>query len=99
MDDFNSSFEKVDVLMAPVSPFPAFKIGEKKDDPLSMYLADVFTIPVSCAGVPALSLPCGFTNAKLPVGLQIIGPQFREDLLLQTGFAYEQVTEWHKQHP
>jgi aspartyl-tRNA(Asn)/glutamyl-tRNA(Gln) amidotransferase subunit A len=99
IQDFNNVFKEVDVLMAPVSPVPAFKVGEKVNDPLSMYLADVFTIPVSCAGVPAMSLPCGFTDAKLPVGLQIIGPQFSEDLLLKVGSAYEQVTQWHKAKP
>lgn len=99
IQDFENVFKEVDVLMAPVSPIPAFKVGEKVDDPLSMYLSDVFTIPVSCAGVPAMSLPCGFTGSKLPVGLQIIGPQFSEDLLLKVGAAYEQVTEWHKMKP
>lgn len=97
--DFKNVFKDVDVLMAPVSPFPAFKIGEKKDDPLSMYLADIFTIPISCAGVPALSLPCGFTNDGLPVGLQIIGPQWSEARLLRTGYAYESETDWHNQTP
>ena len=95
MQDFENVFRKVDVLMAPVSPFPAFKIGEKREDPLTMYLADIFTIPASCAGIPALSIPCGFTSGRLPVGLQILGPQFSESLLLKTGSAYEQVTEWH----
>lgn len=97
--DFENVFKDVDVLVTPVSPIPAFKIGEKIDDPLSMYLADVFTIPVNCAGVPALSVPCGFTSDNLPVGMQIIGPQFKEDLLLKVGAAYEQVTEWHKRKP
>lgn len=97
--DFDDAFQSVDVIMTPVSPFPAFTIGEKKDDPLAMYLADVFTIPVNCAGVPALSVPCGFTSNKLPVGLQIIGPQFSEDKLLKVGSAYEQATEWHKMKP
>jgi len=97
--DFEKAFEEVDVLMGPVSPYPAFKIGEMVDDPLAMYLADVFTIPVSCAGVPALSVPCGFSKDQLPIGLQIIGPQFSEDLLLKVGAAYEQATEWHKQKP
>lgn len=97
--DFENVFKEVDVLMCPVSPIPAFAVGEKVDDPLSMYFADVFTIPVSCAGVPAISLPCGFTGEKLPVGLQIIGPQFSEDSLLKVASAYEQVTEWHKMKP
>ena len=99
IQDFNKVFEEVDVLATPVSPIPAFKIGEKADDPLSMYLADVFTIPSSCAGVPAISVPCGFTNQELPVGLQIIGPQFEEGKILQVASAYEQSTEWHKRRP
>jgi aspartyl-tRNA(Asn)/glutamyl-tRNA(Gln) amidotransferase subunit A len=94
--DFENAFKDVDVIVTPVSPIPAFKIGEKTADPLSMYLADVFTIPINCAGVPAISVPCGFTSSKLPVGMQIIGPQFSEDLLLKTAYAYEQATEWHK---
>jgi aspartyl-tRNA(Asn)/glutamyl-tRNA(Gln) amidotransferase subunit A len=98
-EDFKNAFKEVDVIVTPVSPFPAFKIGEKKDDPLAMYLADVFTIPINCAGVPAISVPCGFTSHKLPVGMQIIGPQFSEDLLLKTAYAYEQATEWHKMKP
>lgn len=97
--DFENVFKEVDVLVTPVAPSPAFKIGEKADDPLSMYLADVFTIPSSCAGVPALSVPCGFAEGNLPVGLQLIGPQFSEELLLKVGAAYEQSTEWHKQRP
>jgi aspartyl-tRNA(Asn)/glutamyl-tRNA(Gln) amidotransferase subunit A len=94
--DFEDVFKDVDVLVTPVSPYPAFKIGEKKDDPLEMYLADVFTVSVNCAGVPALSIPCGFTSSNLPVGLQIIGPQFSEEKLLKVGCAYEQITQWHK---
>ena len=108
-NDFAEAFKKVDVMITPVSPFPAWKVGEKMDDPLKMYLADALTIPVSCAGVPGLSVPCGFAGAvagesagassRLPVGMQIIGPQFSEDLLLRVGHAYEQVTEWNKQKP
>lgn len=99
IQDFENVFKNVDTVMAPVSPFPAFKIGEKKDDPLSMYMADVLTIPVSAAGVPALSIPCGFTSSNLPIGLQIIGPQFEEARILKTGDAYQRVTEWHKKRP
>lgn len=98
IQDFENAFKDVDVLMSPVVPFPAFKIGEKQD-PLAMYLADALTIPLSCAGIPGLSLPCGFTASGLPVGLQIIGPQLSEGLLLNTGAAYEQATDWHKQRP
>lgn len=99
IQDFEEVFQKVDILVAPVSPFPAFVIGEKNADPLAMYQADVFTIPSSCAGIPALSIPCGFTSNNLPVGMQIIGSQWSEDLLLKAGAAYEQLTEWHKQKP
>ncbi|MFA5829686.1 MAG: Asp-tRNA(Asn)/Glu-tRNA(Gln) amidotransferase subunit GatA [Candidatus Gracilibacteria bacterium] len=98
IQDFENAFKDVDVLMSPVVPFPAFKVGEKQD-PLSMYLADALTIPVDAAGIAGLSLPCGFTASGLPVGLQIIGPQLSEGLLLNTGAAYEQATDWHKQKP
>lgn len=97
--DFQQAFEGVDVLMAPVSPTPAFKLGEKASNPLAMYLADALAIPPSAAGVPAISLPCGFTKNGLPIGLQIIGPMWSEALILQTAAAYEQITEWHKMKP
>ncbi len=99
--DFDEAFKNVDVLITPVSPFPAWKVGEKIDDPLKMYLADALTIPVSCAGVPGLSVPCGFVgeSGNLPVGMQIIGPQFSENLLLRVGHAYEHSTQWHKKKP
>lgn len=89
IEDFNRAFEEVDVLMTPVSPTPAFKVGEKVNDPLAMYLADVLTIPVSAAGLPAISIPCGKTKIGLPVGLQIIGKQWDEVLILRTAAAYE----------
>lgn len=97
--DFEKAFQDVDVIMTPVSPTPAFKIGEKSNDPLSMYLEDAFTIPASMAGVPALSVPCGFTPEGLPVGLQIISPQFSEEKLLSVGHAYQMATDWHKKMP
>ena len=97
--EFESAFQDVDVIMAPASPTPAFKIGEKVDDPLAMYLADVLTIPADAAGVPAISIPCGFTKDILPIGLQIIGPQWSESLVLQVAAAYEQATGWHKMRP
>ncbi|MFA6024495.1 MAG: Asp-tRNA(Asn)/Glu-tRNA(Gln) amidotransferase subunit GatA [Candidatus Gracilibacteria bacterium] len=97
--DFEQAFEGVDVLMAPVSPTPAFKVGEKASNPLAMYLADALAIPASAAGVPAISLPCGFTAGGLPVGLQIIGPMWSEARILQTAAAYEQATEWNKMQP
>lgn len=96
--DFDDAFKKVDVLLAPVSPTPAFKLGQKTEDPLSMYLSDVFTVPVNMTGVPSLAMPCGFING-LPIGFQIIGPQFSEKTLYQVGYAYEQSTDWHKQTP
>ncbi len=99
IQDFNKAFEEVDLLMAPVSPTAAFKVGEKASNPLAMYLADALAIPASAAGVPAISLPCGFTKNKLPVGLQIIGPMWSEALVLQAAAAYERETEWHKMQP
>lgn len=97
--DFEAAFEKVDVLVCPTSPTTAFKAGEKTDDPLSMYLSDLMTIPVNLAGLPAISIPCGFDSQKLPIGLQLIGKALREDLLLQVAHAYEQATEWHFKTP
>lgn len=97
--DFERVFKEVDVLMTPSSPTPAFEIGAKVGNPLHMYLADIFTIPVNAAGVPGLSVPCGFSKDKLPIGLQIIGPQFSEDLLFQVGAAYEQSMSWSSQRP
>ncbi len=97
--DFENAFAKVDVLVCPTSPTTAFKTGEKKDDPLGMYLLDLMTIPVNLAGLPGLSLPCGFDDKGLPIGLQIIGNVLREDLVLQAAYAYEQATDWHKQTP
>jgi aspartyl-tRNA(Asn)/glutamyl-tRNA(Gln) amidotransferase subunit A len=99
IEDFNRAFEEVDVLCAPVVPTPAFKIGENMNDPLAMYLADALTIPASAAGIPALSVPCGFSSEGLPIGLQIMGPQFEEGLILNVGYAYEKATEWGKRRP
>jgi aspartyl-tRNA(Asn)/glutamyl-tRNA(Gln) amidotransferase subunit A len=97
--DFQQVFEKVDVLACPTSPSTAFTIGAHGDDPLSMYLEDVFTLPANLAGVPGISFNVGFDSNHLPVGLQLIGPHFREDLLLHIAGAYQQVTDWHKQTP
>jgi aspartyl-tRNA(Asn)/glutamyl-tRNA(Gln) amidotransferase subunit A len=96
--DFDNAFEQVDVIVGPTSPSVAFKIGEKVDDPLQMYLADVFTLSQALAGIPAISIPCGFSE-NLPVGLQIIARAFEEERLLQVAYAYEQATEWHKKKP
>lgn len=97
--DFLDAFEKCDALLTPVSPIPAFKIGEKSEDPLQMYLSDVFTLPASLAGVPGISVPCGFTSRNLPIGLQILGPHFREDLILRIAHQFEQATPFHLSRP
>jgi aspartyl-tRNA(Asn)/glutamyl-tRNA(Gln) amidotransferase subunit A len=97
--DFHQAFTQCDALLAPVAPTPAFRLGERLADPLQMYLADVFTIPVNLAGLPALSLPCGWTHQELPIGLQIIAPPFREETLLQVGAAFEAVTDFHTRKP
>jgi aspartyl-tRNA(Asn)/glutamyl-tRNA(Gln) amidotransferase subunit A len=97
--DFERAFAEVDVLVCPTSPITAFKAGEKTNDPLSMYLTDLMTIPVNLAGLPALSLPCGFDQQGLPIGLQMITNVLQEDVLLQAAYAYEQATDWHQQQP
>lgn len=96
--DFEKAFEKVDVIVGPVSPTTAWDLGEKVDDPLKMYLSDIYTISANLAGIPGLSVPCGFADS-LPVGLQILGKQWDEETILKVGYAYEQATQWHKQKP
>ncbi len=96
MNDFISAFQNVDFMLTPVAPTPAFKIGEKVNDPLQMYLSDIFTIPVNLAGTCAMSLPAGFSAAGLPIGVQLIGKPFGEETILRAGYAFEQATEWHK---
>ncbi len=96
--DFLDAFAQVDVIATPTSPVPAFRIGEKTDDPLTMYLSDIFTIALNLAGLPGLSQPCGFTDG-LPVGLQWIAPAWREDILLSAASAYESATDWHAKTP
>jgi aspartyl-tRNA(Asn)/glutamyl-tRNA(Gln) amidotransferase subunit A len=97
-NDFKQALSEVDVLMGPVSPSPAFKIGEKSGDPIQMYLSDIYTIAINLAGLPAMSIPAGFVN-KLPVGLQIIGDYFQEARLLQVAHQYQLVTDWHQLSP
>ena len=100
--DFEEAFGKVDIIITPVSPTLPWKLGEKVDDPLKMYLSDIFTITANLAGIPGLAVPVGFVDselAKLPVGMQILGPQFSEELLFQIGYAYEQETHWYKTKP
>ncbi len=96
--EFQEAFRKYDVLVTPVSPTVAFRLGEKTEDPLQMYLSDVCTIPVNIAGIPGVSVPCGFAHG-LPVGLQVLGPTLGEEALLRTAHAYEQATEWHNKWP
>jgi aspartyl-tRNA(Asn)/glutamyl-tRNA(Gln) amidotransferase subunit A len=96
--DFVQAFEQVDVIATPTSPVPAFKLGEKTDDPLTMYLSDIYTIAVNLAGLPGLSQPCGFAD-NLPVGLQWIGAAWREDSILSAAAAYEAATDWSSKTP
>jgi aspartyl-tRNA(Asn)/glutamyl-tRNA(Gln) amidotransferase subunit A len=99
-NDFLKAYEKVDAIVTPTTPTAAFKIGEKSDDPLQMYLSDIFTISCNLAGIPGLSLPCGFTSSpKLPIGLQLLGKPFGEETILKIAHAYEQSTPWHKEKP
>lgn len=98
--DFEKAFEKCDAIVTPTSPEVAFRIGEKTDDPLKMYLSDIFTISVNLAGICGVSLPCGFTKSpRLPIGLQVLGKSFDEETVLRVAHAYEQATEWHKARP
>ena len=97
--DFTSAFKKCDCIMMPVSPTTAFKIGEKTADPLTMYLSDIYTIAANLSGVPAISIPCGFDEGGLPVGLQILAPVFEEVKLLRAAHMFEKQTDWHKKQP
>ena len=97
--DFDNAFEKVDVVAAPTSPTPAFKVGERTTDPLQMYLSDILTTPASLAGIPAISIPCGLTHSGLPVGLQILAPPFEEKTILRVAYTFEQHTDHHQKKP
>jgi aspartyl-tRNA(Asn)/glutamyl-tRNA(Gln) amidotransferase subunit A len=97
-EDFKNAFEKVNVIAGPTTPSPAFPLGAKMDDPIEMYLNDIFTIGANLAGLPAMSIPCGFVN-NLPIGLQLIGKHFGEESILQCGHQYQQITDWHQQVP
>jgi aspartyl-tRNA(Asn)/glutamyl-tRNA(Gln) amidotransferase subunit A len=98
-DDFSAAFAACDAIVTPTSPVPAFKFGERMGDPLQMYLADVLTVAPNLAGIPALSQPCGFTKAGLPIGLQIIGPALGEEICFRVGGGYEARTDWHTRLP
>ena len=97
--DFIEAFKKCDVILTPTSPTAAFKFGEKTDDPLTMYLSDIFTISCNLAGIPGISIPCGFTKNGLPIGLQLLGRHLDEQTILNAAYAYEKSTEWHKRRP
>jgi aspartyl-tRNA(Asn)/glutamyl-tRNA(Gln) amidotransferase subunit A len=97
--DFEKAFQQVDLIAAPVAPSTAFRIGEHREDPLSMYLEDVFTLPANLSGVPGIAFPVGFDQRGLPIGMQLMGPHFREDLLFRSAYAYQQASEWHLQKP
>ncbi len=98
-DDFDRAFERCDVLAGPTAPTPAFRFGEKTADPLQMYLADIYTIGANLAGIPAISIPCGFSGGGLPIGLQLMGPVLGETTLLQAARLYERETDWHTRRP
>ncbi|MEI6125568.1 MAG: Asp-tRNA(Asn)/Glu-tRNA(Gln) amidotransferase subunit GatA [Pseudomonadota bacterium] len=97
--DFEAAFKQCDLIITPTAPAPAFKLGEKLHDPLSMYLSDIFTIPTNLAGLPGISLPCGFSENGLPIGLQIIGNLFEEEKVLRGAYCFEQHTQWHLRKP
>jgi aspartyl-tRNA(Asn)/glutamyl-tRNA(Gln) amidotransferase subunit A len=97
--DFEKAFENVDVIAAPVAPTTAFRIGEHADDPLAMYLEDVFTLPANLAGIPALAFPVGFDAQGMPIGIQLMGAHFHEETLFQIAHAYQQVSDWHQRKP
>lgn len=97
--DFERAFESIDVIAAPVAPSTAFRLGEHSDDPLAMYLEDVFTLPANLAGVPGLAFPVGFDSQHLPIGMQLMGPHFGEEILFRVAHAYQQVTAWHREKP
>ena len=98
-EDFDNAFQSCDLIVTPTSPTPAFKIGEKADDPLAMYLSDIFTIPANLAGLPGISIPCGFSSLGLPIGLQIMAGPFAEETIFRAAYAFEQSTDFHKRSP
>ncbi len=98
-NDFLKAFETCDAILAPVAPTPAFKIAEKTSDPLQMYLSDIFTVTANLAGICGLTVPCGFSESGLPIGMQILGPAFKEENILRAGHAYEGATDWHRAKP
>ncbi len=97
--DFDQAFETVDLIVTPTSPTPAFKLGDRTADPLQMYLSDILTAPSSLAGMPGISIPCGLTKNRLPIGLQLLAPPFEEGKLLQAAYTFEQNTDHHLHRP
>ncbi|MGH7128135.1 MAG: amidase family protein, partial [Planctomycetaceae bacterium] len=93
--DFDRAFQRVDIIAGPVTPAPAFRLGELIDDPLAMYLSDIYTISANLAGIPGVSVPCGFSSGGLPIGLQLLAPPFEEERLLRAARMYERETDWH----
>jgi aspartyl-tRNA(Asn)/glutamyl-tRNA(Gln) amidotransferase subunit A len=99
IEDFKQAFSRCDVILSPVAPTPAFKIGEKVDDPLALYLSDIFTLSTNLAGIPGISVPCGFSSEGLPIGVQLMADHFGEEMLLKAAYHFEQGTDFHKQKP
>jgi aspartyl-tRNA(Asn)/glutamyl-tRNA(Gln) amidotransferase subunit A len=97
--DFTNAFQKADVILCPTSPTAAFKIGEKSDDPLAMYLVDLYTVSANLAGVGGISIPCGFSKSGLPIGLQLQAPPMEEDRLLRAAHMFQTATDWHTRKP
>jgi aspartyl-tRNA(Asn)/glutamyl-tRNA(Gln) amidotransferase subunit A len=97
--DFEKAFGQCDALIMPTTPTPAFKLGEKVDDPLQMYLSDIYTIPCNLAGLPGVSIPCGFSRSGLPIGLQILANHFQEEKILRVAYTYETNTDHHLRRP
>jgi len=97
--EFNKAFEKCDIIIGPVSPTTAYKIGEKINDPVQMYMEDIFTVPVNIAGLPAMSIPCGFDSKSLPIGLQLIGKRFDEPTIIRAAYTFEKNTDYHRARP
>jgi aspartyl-tRNA(Asn)/glutamyl-tRNA(Gln) amidotransferase subunit A len=98
-EDFKTAYQTCDVIACPVAPTAAFKIGEKADDPLTMYLSDIFTLSANLAGIPGMSVPCGFSSEGLPIGLQLLGNHFNEEMLLKVAYGFEGATEFHQKKP
>ena len=97
--DFDRAFEEVDLIVGPVTPTPAFKIGERIDDPLAMYLFDLYTVSTNLAGIGGISIPCGFSSSGLPIGLHLQAPPFAEERLLRGAHMFQQATDWHTKRP